>query len=138
MATIKKAQKGASTPKYKPSWDKPTADSTDYYREKAADMYKAYGNTGNKKFLKEGADSFGSMVRQKRKGKPGMDKNGFPIKQKSGGKTPSSPAQKKFASLAAPKDKITFADKIAGAKGKAPMAKKGITMKKGGMMKKGC
>lgn len=59
-------------------------------------------------------------------------------KYQAGGKTPSSPAQKKFASLAAPKDKITFADKIAGAKGKASMAKKGTTMKKGGMMKKGC
>lgn len=59
-------------------------------------------------------------------------------KAQDGGKTPSSPAQKKFASLAAPKNKITFADKIVGAKGKAPMAKKGITMKKGGMMKKGC
>jgi hypothetical protein len=34
------------------------------------------------------------------------------------GKTPMSPAQKKFASLAAPKNKITFADKIAGAKKK--------------------
>jgi hypothetical protein len=34
------------------------------------------------------------------------------------GKTPMTPAQKKFASLAAPKDKITFADKIAGAKKK--------------------
>jgi hypothetical protein len=34
------------------------------------------------------------------------------------GKTSMSPAQKKFASLAAPKNKITFADKIAGAKKK--------------------
>lgn len=34
------------------------------------------------------------------------------------GKTPMSPTQKKFASLAAPKNKITFADKIAGAKKK--------------------
>jgi hypothetical protein len=138
MATIKKAQKGASTPKYKPSWPKPTADSTEYYKDKAADMRKAYTNTGNRKFAQEAGDAFRSEIRQKWKGKPGMDKNGFPIKQKFGGKTPSSPAQKKFASLAAPKDKITFADKIAGAKGKAPMAKKGTTMKKGGMMKKGC
>lgn len=34
------------------------------------------------------------------------------------GKTPATPAQKKFAALAAPKNKITFADKIAGAKKK--------------------
>jgi hypothetical protein len=32
------------------------------------------------------------------------------------GKTPTTPAQKKFASLATPKNKITFADKIVGAK----------------------
>ena len=32
------------------------------------------------------------------------------------GKTPITPAQKKFAALAPPKNKITFADKIAGAK----------------------
>lgn len=34
------------------------------------------------------------------------------------GKTAKTPAQKKFASLAPPKDKITFADKIAGSKKK--------------------
>ena len=34
------------------------------------------------------------------------------------GKTPMTPAQKKFAALAPPKNKITFADKIAGAKKK--------------------
>lgn len=33
-----------------------------------------------------------------------------------GGKTPMTPAQKKFAALAPPKNKITFADKIAGSK----------------------
>jgi hypothetical protein len=32
------------------------------------------------------------------------------------GKTPTTPAQKKFAALAPPKDKITFADRVAGAK----------------------
>lgn len=32
------------------------------------------------------------------------------------GKTPTTPAQKKFAALASPKDKITFADRIAGSK----------------------
>lgn len=34
------------------------------------------------------------------------------------GKTPITPAQKKFAALAPPKNKITFADKIAGSKKK--------------------
>lgn len=50
---------------------------------------------------------------------------------KGGGKVAKTPAQKKFAALAAPKDKITFADKIAGAKkGKA---KGGAKMKKANM-----
>jgi hypothetical protein len=40
------------------------------------------------------------------------------------GKTPTTTAEKKFANLAAPKNVITFADKIAGA-----------TMKKGGSVK---
>lgn len=34
------------------------------------------------------------------------------------GKTPMTPKQKKFAALAAPKNKITFADRIAGSKKK--------------------
>lgn len=52
-------------------------------------------------------------------------------KAQGGGKTPMTPKQKKFASLAAPKDKITFADRIAGAKGKSPMAKKGAKIGSG-------
>jgi hypothetical protein len=36
-----------------------------------------------------------------------------------------TPAQKKFAALAPPKDKITFADKIAGAKNKKRLKKEG-------------
>lgn len=43
----------------------------------------------------------------------------------SKGKTAKTPAQKKFAALAPPKDKITFADKIAGAKGAKPKMKMG-------------
>jgi hypothetical protein len=39
-------------------------------------------------------------------------------KKKAGGKVPKTPAQKKFAALAPPKNKITFADKLAGAKKK--------------------
>ena len=38
--------------------------------------------------------------------------------KKKAGKTPMTPAQKKFAALAPPKNKITFADKIAGSKKK--------------------
>ena len=54
--------------------------------------------------------------------KPENRKKGGQIgKYKKGGsvgKTPKTPAQKKFAALAPPKNKITFADKIAGAKKK--------------------
>lgn len=46
--------------------------------------------------------------------KNSMMKKGGSVK----GKTASTPAQKKFAALAPPKNKITFADKIAGAKKK--------------------
>ena len=49
------------------------------------------------------------------------------VKMQPGGKVPTTPAEKKFAALAPPKNKITFADKIAGAKKKA---KKGLTIKK--------
>jgi len=35
---------------------------------------------------------------------------------KSGGKVPTTPKEKKFAALAPPKNRITFADKLAGIK----------------------
>jgi hypothetical protein len=38
------------------------------------------------------------------------------MKCKTGGAVPKTAAQKKFAALAPPKNKITFADKIAGSK----------------------
>ena len=47
----------------------------------------------------------------KKKKKEGDDKD-------SKGKTPKTEKEKKFAALAPPKDKITYADKIAGAKKK--------------------
>ena len=45
------------------------------------------------------------------------------------GKTPMTSSQKKFAALAPPKNKITFADKIAGSKGAKPKMKMGGSMK---------
>ena len=45
-----------------------------------------------------------------------------------------TPKQKKFAALAPPRNKITYADKIAGAtKGKAKRGKAKITKAKGGL-----
>ena len=45
------------------------------------------------------------------------------------GKTAKSPSQKKFAALAPPYNKITAADRIAGAKGAKPKMKMGGSMK---------
>jgi hypothetical protein len=41
------------------------------------------------------------------------------------GKTPMTSSQKKFAALAPPKNKITFADKIVGSKSAKPKMKMG-------------
>jgi len=73
--------------------------------DKKMDSKGAHGGEGSKKdmaFDKKAASKMGYM------------KKGGSVK----GKTPMTSSQKKFASLAAPKDKITFADKIAGAKKK--------------------
>ena len=49
-----------------------------------------------------------------------------------GGMIPKTPKQKKFAALAEPKDKITYADKIAGATGKSKKMKQGGMARGGG------
>ena len=64
-----------------------------------------------------------------------------------GGKIPTTPKEKTFAALAAPKDRITFADKIAGATGRQKKKGGGLMeatsrlraqgLKKGGIAK-GC
>jgi hypothetical protein len=134
MATMKKYQAGGKTT-YTSVGNYSKADSlgkknmSDFSSKADSVMNKFKGDSSLSKKSSSLSSDLDKMVAEKMKAR---------TKQRSGGKTPSSPAQKKFASLAAPKDKITFADKIAGAKGKAPMAKKGTTMKKGGMMKKGC
>ena len=49
-----------------------------------------------------------------------------------GGMIPKTPAQKKFAALAEPRDKVTYADKIAGATGKSKKMKQGGMARGGG------
>jgi hypothetical protein len=49
---------------------------------------------------------------------------------KKGGKVPKTTAEKKFAALAPPKNRITFADKIAGAKKRVKKAKTGMLVPK--------
>ena len=50
---------------------------------------------------------------------------------------PKTPKQKKFAALAEPRDKITYADKIAGATGKSKKMKQGGMVRGGGAAIKG-
>jgi len=73
--------------------------------DKKMDAKGAHSKEGSKEDMaadKKAATSMGFM------------KKGGSVK----GKTPMTPSQKKFASLAPPKNKITFADKIAGSKKK--------------------
>jgi hypothetical protein len=70
---------------------KPTADSTAYYSKK---VLKAYGE---KDFAgaKKASDD---VARQSKKGKPGYDANGFPVKKKmktGGSLKPVAPSKKK-------------------------------------------
>jgi len=92
---LKKAQKGMSV--------KPTADSTLFYHNKVRDEFvkqaEAVRNTRNtgislddvyksKPFVeskKRQEAAQANQIRQKFKGKPGYDANGFPIKKKTGG-----------------------------------------------------
>jgi hypothetical protein len=89
MATVKKAQKGKTI--------KPTADSTLYFKNQEKSFRQlAKSEKGdnevskfNKRFFEnEAGKSVSSQLRQYHKGKPGYDKDGFPIKKnKSGGVT---------------------------------------------------
>jgi hypothetical protein len=77
---VKKAQMGKSV--------KPTADSTKYYTNKMlSNMDMAMRSTGELKsrFNKKTDEASKSLSRQSKKGKPGYDANGFPLKKKNGG-----------------------------------------------------
>jgi hypothetical protein len=78
MRTIKKAQNGAKT-----------ADSTSYFKGRAKDMARQslYAEAkGDKKlsnvYMDVASKATSDAERQKLKGKPGYDKNGFPLKKK--------------------------------------------------------
>ena len=90
MKAIKKAQTGAKT-----------ADSTAYFSKKVKSFKElAKGEKGNteiskfnKRFFEiESGKAAGNQLRQDRKGKPGFTGQGFPIKQKVGGKTTKAKA----------------------------------------------
>ena len=101
MAKVKKYQTGGS-PKYVSPYSKKTTDSTDYYVAKLNDQMRAESNLENagvslkdrSGYIKDMNQTAKDALRQKRKGTPGFDANGFPItKQKSGGKTPKTKAK---------------------------------------------
>jgi len=78
---------------------------------KALDKASVLGKNYQKGGAKEQAQvdsTINAMKARQAAGKP----------MKTGGKIPTTPKAKKFAALAAPKNKITFADKLAGAKKK--------------------
>ena len=80
MAKLKKAKNGTAT-----------SDSTQYFkniRESAlseGDRIINSGKPGFSKVLKRASDAETAMSRQSKKGKPGYDANGNPIKKKMGG-----------------------------------------------------
>lgn len=78
MAVIKKAQKGI----------KASADSTEYFRRKAlnkvSDIIFTTRPKAKKAYENDMKQSLNDMKRQRLKGQPGYDKNGFPIKKNGG------------------------------------------------------
>lgn len=122
MATIKKAQNGAKT-----------ADSTAYFK-KSADINAKVARTAAKygdrnlseKAMKDSYEDTRSMLRQTRKGQPGYDKNGYPLKKKkmkNGGSLSGLKASNKRVGPVDPKGSFTKVQKktLAGAKGKAKL-----------------
>jgi hypothetical protein len=122
MRTIKKAQNGTKT-----------ADSTAYFRGRAKDMARQslYAETkGDKKlsnvYMDVASKASSDADRQKLKGKPGYDKNGYPIKKKKA---------KSGATIAKAKDgkwmqKAAASIKRRGTAGKCtPITKPGCTGK---------
>lgn len=79
-SVVKKAQMGKSI--------KPTADSTKYFTNKLlSSMDMAMRSTGELKstFNKKTDEAAKNLSRQSKKGKPGYDANGFPLKKKKNG-----------------------------------------------------
>lgn len=82
---LKKAQVGKIV--------KPTKDSTKYYK----DLYDANIVVGASKkdaksmsrYIEGATKAYDNLNRQYKKGKPGYDANGFPIKKKMGGSVKS-------------------------------------------------
>jgi hypothetical protein len=127
MAKVKKAQKGA----------KATADSSAYYNNLTKKYYDEANKVANAplggkmlseerkernekqdKLYKKASESTDNALRQIRKGKPGYDANGFPIKKAKDGKWIQKAIKKPGAlrkSLGAKKGQPIPAGKLAAA-----------------------
>jgi len=134
MATIKKPAKKMQ------KGGKVTPDSTAYFKKQEMDNYSsAARNMGSPKYsdsaFKRAAQSGKDVDRQSKKGKPGYDKNGYPLKKQRNGGVTKAKSGASFPDLN--KDgKITKADIL---KGRGVIAKKGKSvskMKSGGKMGK--
>jgi hypothetical protein len=125
MATIKKAQNGAKT-----------KDSTAYFSNvknnayKVADEYRNAAFSGGdvrEKAKKVAFKASDDLIRQSKKGKPGKDANGYPVKKKmkNGGSLTGLKASNKRVGPVDPKGAFTKVQKktLAGAKGKASLTK---------------
>ena len=108
VKAISTGAKAARGPKFKDPSPKPTKDSTNYYTGKETFYRKASNNlienkNPNKpndngdaitKANKMSMDAFYDLKRQKLKGIPGYDANGFPVKYKKGGAIKSKTKKK--------------------------------------------
>lgn len=69
-----------------------TKDSTQYFsdklKENIANHFKAKTKSEKEDAAKKATQSKNSLIRQGNKGKPGFDKNGFPVKKQNGGEMP--------------------------------------------------
>jgi hypothetical protein len=127
MKTIKKAVNGTTTTK---TTIRPVAtkDSTEYFRQKSLDKVKDIVFTtrpsAKKAYENDMQQSLNDMKRQRLKGKPGYDANGFPIKKKKA---------KSGTTIAKAKDgkwmqKVSASIKKRGTAGKCtPITKPGCT-----------
>jgi hypothetical protein len=117
MKAIKKAQNGNKT-----------KDSTDYFKGRSANFfaesYKPEYTGAEARILRKVSDDFDKdVIRQSKKGKPGYDKNGYPLKKKA----------KSGATIAKAKDgkwmqKVSASIKRRGTEGKCtPITKPGCT-----------
>lgn len=118
MATIRKAQNGkrqSKAPVYKSPFGQKTADSTNYFRAKRADLTRALDNFGRydsnvskeekQKYYKGASQALDDEMRQARKGKPGYDKYGRPVPyDKISSSSSSSSKSKKAKSTSVTKE----------------------------------